>query len=367
MAGLNDLLADKETTSTQLPDWYNAAAQQSLLGAQQAFNQVPGAAQTVGQQAVNQISGAANPFGQAQDALSHIASGAANPWMTSSEGQLTPDTSTNMGALFQSQRDYLQRMLPEIQAQPDAASIGSGNFGSLRGQTARDTALGNAISKMNSDQFQAAQQAQTQGVQAGSALANTGNLYGDTALKLAQFQQTAPFSGVLSYNKALGGIDLPKTTSKQMQYSPLGQADAIGKFIGSAGASSFLDKFGITGANAGEKAANIISKLTGGALGNSAATLGGGALPAGAVRLPSGAIQWPSGEQGGSITRMNDGSLNVLHGDGTTEMFDARGNSLGNLASDADIYGTPSYDLGGGDTSWIDDTNWSQYSGSSEE
>lgn len=277
MAGLSDLLADKETKTTTLPDWYTSAAQQSLQGAQQAFSQTPQAQNTVGQLAVNQFAGAQNPFTQGQDILTQVGQGAANPWMTTDSGEVVPDTSTNLGGLFQSQRDYLEQMLPGMTSRADAGAIGSGNFGSLRGLTARNQVVSDAIAKMNADQYTAANQANTQAIQAGSALSNLGGAYGDQALKLAQFQQASPFSGVLAYNKALSGLTVPTTVTDTTQYSPLGQATAIGKFFGTPAAQELGKQLGLTGTTAGSLTSDFISKLISG--GKNLIGGGGGGLP----------------------------------------------------------------------------------------
>lgn len=297
MPGLSDLLADKETKTTTLPDWYTNAAQQSLQGAQQAFAQTPQAQNTVGQQAVNQFSGAQNPFLQGQDILTQVGQGAANPWMTTDSGQVVPDTSTNLGGLFQSQRDYLEQMLPGMTARADAGAIGSGNFGSLRGLTARNQVVGDALAKMNADQYNAAQQANTQAIQAGSALGNIGTGYSDQALKLAQFQQASPFAGVLAYNKALGGLNVPQTVTDTTQYSPLGQAKALGGFFGSKEGAALGAQLGLTGSTAGSLTSDFISRLISGGRN----LLGGG----------SGGLPEPSTDGWN-----NDGGLYVQPGEG---------------------------------------------------
>lgn len=244
MAGLNNLISNTAQQTTTLPTWFDTAQQNVVNQAGQAFGAAPSAQNTVGQQAVNALSGPTNAFTQAGGTLQQIASGAANPWITNAQtGQVTPDTSTAMGGLFQAQNQQLQQLMPNVTAQPLAGSIGSGNFGSLRGQTAVNKAMGDAQAQLASQQMQAALQNQATGVNAGSAAGNVAQQNINNLLTTGQYQQAAPFTNVSNYGKVLGGIQAPTTVSNQTQLSPLNQyAGLYSMLAGSGGNTGLLSK-----------------------------------------------------------------------------------------------------------------------------
>jgi hypothetical protein len=246
MAGLNNIISNTAQQTTTLPGWFDTAQQNVVSQAGQAAAAAPGPQNTVAQGAVNALSGPTNAFSQAGGTLQNIASGAANPWITSPTGQVTPDTNTALGGLFQAQNQQLQQLMPNIQAQPNANAIGSGNFGSLRGQTAVDKATADAIAQMNASQYQAALQNQSTGVQAGSAAGNVAQQGINNQLTVGQYQQAAPFTNVSNYGKVLGGIQAPTTVSNQTQLSPLNQigglaslgSGVLGQLFGTAGSTA---------------------------------------------------------------------------------------------------------------------------------
>jgi hypothetical protein len=229
MAGLNNLLSDTQQTTTTLPSWYDAAQQQVVGQGVSAFNQAPQMGQTVAQGAINQLQpGAANPFTQAQSSLQQISSGAANPWITDSSGQVSPNTNTAMGGLFAAQNQQLQQMMPNYTAPTQGANIASGNFGSLRGQTAYNKAMGDAMAELNTKQMQAALQNQQTGVQGAQQLGNVTNQGISAAMNVGKEQQNAPFTNVGNLASLLGTIQAPATVSSQKQLSPLGQMTTLG-------------------------------------------------------------------------------------------------------------------------------------------
>ena len=234
MAGLNNLLSDTTTKSTTLPSWMNTAQQnvvnQALTGAQN----VPNLQNTVAQGAINQLNNqATNPFTQAQGTLGQIASGAANPWIVNQQtGQVTPNTSTALGGLFQAQNQQLQQLAPNIMAQPTAAGIGSGQYGSLRTQTAADKALADAQAQLFSQQNTAALNNQQTGVQAGTAMGNVGSQYGTSAGALANLQQTSPLAAASNLGKIIGGLTTGSDVISSTQMSPLSQVGSIGSALG---------------------------------------------------------------------------------------------------------------------------------------
>jgi hypothetical protein len=252
MAGLNNIISNTAQQTTTLPTWFDTAQQNVVNQAGQAAAAAPTPQNTVAQGAVNALSGPTNAFSQAGGTLQNIASGAANPWITSSTGQVTPNTDTALGGLFQAQNQQLQQLMPNIQAQPTANAIGSGNFGSLRGDTAVDKATADAIAQMNAAQYQAALQNQATGVQAGSAAGNVAQQGINNQLTVGQYQQAAPFTNVSNYGKVLGGIQAPTTVSNQTQLSPLNQiAGLITAAGGATGTGGILNALGVPGGLAG--------------------------------------------------------------------------------------------------------------------
>jgi hypothetical protein len=227
MAGLNNLITNTAQQQTTLPTWFDTAQQNVVSQAGQAMNAAPTPQNTVAQQAVNQLSGPTNAFTQAAGTLQNIASGAANPWITSANGQVTPNTNTAMGGLFQVQNQQLQQLMPNITAPVQGANIAGGNFGSLRGETAVNKAMGDAQSKLFADQMQAALQNQQTGVAAGTGVGNITNQGLQNLLTTGQYQQAAPFTNVSNYGKVLGGITAPTTVSNQTQLSPLNQIGGL--------------------------------------------------------------------------------------------------------------------------------------------
>ena len=111
-SGLNNLLTDTQQVQTTLPSWYDQAQQNIVNRAGTALGAAPSFQNTVGQNAVNTLQGNNNPFTQGQTALNTIATGAANPWITSSTGQVTPNTATPLGGLFAAENQQLNQLLP---------------------------------------------------------------------------------------------------------------------------------------------------------------------------------------------------------------------------------------------------------------
>ena len=117
MAGLNSLISNQGVQTTTLPAWFDAAQQNLVNQATQAYQAAPTMQNTVGQQAVNQLSGPTNAFTTATGTLQDIASGAASPWLTDASGNVTPNTATPLGGLFAAQNQQLNQLLQKF---PDA-------------------------------------------------------------------------------------------------------------------------------------------------------------------------------------------------------------------------------------------------------
>ena len=235
MAGLSDFITNTANQTTTMPAWYDTAQQNIVSQAGTAAGAMPSLQNTVAGQAINNLQGANNPFMQAQSTLGQIGAGAANPWITdASTGQVTPDTSTAMGGLFQAQNQQLQQTMPNYTAPVQGANIAGGNFGSLRGQTAVNKAMGDAQANLFAQQMQAALQNQQTGVQAGTGLGTVGG-QGTTAMTtLGQAQQSDPFTAAANYGKIVGGIQAPTTVANRTQLSPLNTIGSLAT-AGSAG------------------------------------------------------------------------------------------------------------------------------------
>jgi hypothetical protein len=228
MAGLSDFITNKAQQTTSMPAWYDTAQQNVVSQAGTAAGQAPTLQNTVAGQAISNLQGPQNPFLQAQGTLGQIASGAANPFLTDpTTGQVTPDTSTAMGGLFQAQNQQLNQLMPQYTSPVTGASVGSGQFGSLRGQTAYNKAMGDAQAALFAQQMQAALQNQQTGVSASTGMGDVGAKGTQAMTTLGQAQQSDPFVAAANYGKILGGIQSPITTENVTQLSPLNQINSI--------------------------------------------------------------------------------------------------------------------------------------------
>jgi hypothetical protein len=227
MAGLNNIISNTAQQTTTLPTWFDTAQQNVVNQANTALSSAPTPQNTVAQGAVNQLSGPTNAFTNATGTLQNIASGAANPWITDASGKVSPNTNTAMGGLFQAQNQQLEQLMPNVTAPVTGANVATGNFGSLRGDTAYNKAIGDAIAQMNTQQYQAALQNQATGVNAASGAGNVAQQGINNALTVGQYQQAAPFTNVSNYGKVIGGIQAPTTVSNQTQISPLNQIGGL--------------------------------------------------------------------------------------------------------------------------------------------
>ena len=262
--GLNNLLESSNQVQTTLPSWYDAAQQNIVNQAGAAQGQAPAFQNTAAQGAVNTLQGNANPFNQAQGTLNQIATGAANPWITDASGNVTPNTNTAMGGLFAAQRQQLNQLMPTTLAPAQAGAIGSGNFGSLRGQTAVDTAKTNAFDVLAAQQMAAALQNQQQGVSAGSALGSVGAQGITSGLTTGAAQMNAPFQSANNYANLVNAVSVPATVTQQNQESPLQMLSTLTGVPAAAG--NLLGSLGITGSSFGGLGNSIMNSL---GLGNS--------------------------------------------------------------------------------------------------
>lgn len=287
MAGLNDFLTGTTTKATTLPGWYDTAQQNLVNTAQTQAGQVPQLQNTVAGQAINNLSGAQNPFFTAQNQLQTIgANASANPWLVSDTGQVSPNTGTALGAQFAAQEQQLNKILPSLTGPAQAAAIGSGNFGSLRGQTAVDVAKASALADMQQKQMQAYQQAQQTGVQAGTGLSNVGAQGTSTMTTLGQAQQASPLTATADLAQILSSVKAPASVTSSQQMSPLAMIGSIGSLAG--------------GTNSG--LSSIIKSLSGGQYSSLADAIGkglGGLISGGST--PSGSIPIDTDLGGGTV------------------------------------------------------------------
>ena len=284
MAGLSDFITNKAQQTTSMPSWYDTAQQNIVNQAGAAVGQSPSLQNTVAGTAISNLSGAQNPFLQAQGTLGQIASGAANPFITNAEtGQVTPDTSTAMGGLFQAQNQQLDQLMPNYRAPVQGANIASGNFGSLRGETAVNKAMADAQAQLFAQQMQAALQNQQTGVSASTGLGTVGKEGTAAMTALGQQQQTDPFVGAANYGKIVGGIQSPTTVENVTQLSPLNQ---IGALIGAGtGIYNALN----TGGGLTRFFGNLLDNFNGRSVEgiNYGPTPGGGNIDVGSGTLPA--------------------------------------------------------------------------------
>ena len=330
MAGLNSLLSDTQQTTTTMPSWYDAAQQKIVSQGASALQNAPTMGQTVAQGAIHQLEPGNNPFVTAGATMQGIASGAANPWITDAHGQVKPNTNTAMGGLFQAENQQLNQLLPSTTAPAQGNAIASGNFGSLRGQTAVDKAKADAFSTLNAQQLAAALQNQQTGVSAGTAVGNLANQNINASMNVGQAQMNEPFQNIGNYASLIGTLQAPTTVSSQKQLAPLGQLSTIGN--AATGALSGLS--GLANSTAGK---NILNSLgLGGLFGTSgsSANAGSGLSIDSQGNLSTGT--YPTAD-GGTITINGDGSKSIKAPDGTVQNFDPSGNAF----NDATNSGNP--------------------------
>jgi hypothetical protein len=344
MAGLNSLISDQGIKTTSMPSWYDAAQQKAVTGATNAFGSAPALQNTVAGQAINTLQGPNNPFTQAQGTLQQISSGAANPWITNpTTGQVTPNTNTAMGGLFEAQNQQLQQILPDIAGKATAAGIGAGQFGSLRSETARDKAVADAQANMLTAQMQAALQNQQTGSQAAANLGTVGNQGITAETNLGQLQQSDPYANAAALTKILGGLSVGNTVTNQTQYSPLAQVTSLGSAM----------QGGLNALNSTKAGASLLSKM-------GLTNLLPGSANSPGTDIGGGTMRYPL-EGGGSVLLNPDGSKIITDAAGKTTYYDTKGDFFDPTGPDVIPPSDPGYDLSGGDTSWIDDTDWSLF------
>jgi hypothetical protein len=225
MAGLSNMLTNKDITTETLPSWFTNAQQQAVSAISNV--QAPAVADTAAQSAINAFGANTSPFGSAQSTLESIGSGAANPWLASGQ----PNTATPMGGLFAAQTEQAKQFMPEIDTAQTARNIAGGDFGSAMNLGGVSRARSNFLTDLYQKQMQSALQNQQTGVAAGSALGNVGNQLVQSALNTGTFEQNAPYASALNLANVVGKLQAPKTTTKSMDLGFLNQLGALGSLM----------------------------------------------------------------------------------------------------------------------------------------
>ena len=237
MAGLNEYLTDTQVAKETMPSWFSTAQENLVKGATEA--KAPAIGETTAQKAID-VFGTKGPFGSAQTTLEAIGSGAASPWITTTDATgrttVTPDVSTPMGGLFSAQQQYLNQILPDISAAETAKSIAGGGFGSSMNLSAVERAKAAAAADLFQKQMSAALQGQQTGVQAASNLGTLGSQLAKGALETGTFEQAYPYANLINLSNIYGrlGPYTGKTTETSKELSLLGQIGALGQLFSGA-------------------------------------------------------------------------------------------------------------------------------------
>jgi hypothetical protein len=209
MAGIFDT---SKTTSTALPSWFTNAQQNIAGTAGTVYGATPAPGETALKGVGETFNTAQNPFTTAMGGLQDVYQGISTPFDASGQ----PNPASPLGSLFASQYAKLDQILPQITAKEGAAGIGSGNFNSLRGQTANAAARAGALTTLTEQQNQALLNAQTQGIQALQGIGNIGSQYGTTGINLANTQMLGGLPSLAKYSDIVNnmGAYAPKTVEE---------------------------------------------------------------------------------------------------------------------------------------------------------
>jgi hypothetical protein len=244
MSSFDSLISGNTSQTTSMPSWYDQAQQDLVKQAKLGAGAAPGLNQTVAGQAINNLSGPNNPFMMGQNYLNQAAYGAANPWITNPDGSVSPNTATPLGGLFAAQREDLTKNLPYITTPADASSISGGNFGSLRGISAADSAITKAQADLNAEQMKAGLQNQSNLINAGTALGNIGAQGTATMSTLGELQRSAPLATVAQLSQILRNVNAPTTVTQNYRAPLAGQINAVKGLGQQLGISDLLGKIG---------------------------------------------------------------------------------------------------------------------------
>ena len=192
-----------KSTTTTLPSWFTSAQENIADAAPTVYGAATDPSKTVASGLISNLnSQTANPFTTAISGLQTAQSANLNPFLSTG----APDTSTPLGALFASQNAKLDQLLPQITSQVGAGGIGTGNYNSLRGQTATETARAGALTSLNEQQNKALMDAMGQSIQAGNVLGNVGAQYGTTALNTATQEMMGGLPALSKYSDIINAM-----------------------------------------------------------------------------------------------------------------------------------------------------------------
>jgi hypothetical protein len=152
-----------------------------------------------------------------------------------------------MGGLFAAQDQQLRHLIPQTVAPADAGAIANGQFGSLRGDTAADTAITNAQANLTAQQMNAALQNQQTGVNASTGLGNVGAQGTSAETTLGQIQQNAPMTAVADFANVLNTIKSPTSTTQSYTIPLAAQVGGLQALYGTG--SSLLNGLATAGKN----------------------------------------------------------------------------------------------------------------------
>jgi hypothetical protein len=217
---LEDLSTATSKTTTSMPSWYNQAQQQAITGATSAASAAPALQNTAAQTAVDMFSNAAtNPYMQGQQVLGQIAQGAVNPFTTTTDAAgnmiTAPNVSTPMGGLFAAQQQYLNELMPSIDATATAPYLAGGGFGSRMNLSALGQARSQAANELFKNQMQSALSGQQIGASAASGLGNIGTQQLEGALKTGTYETSQPFASSQNLAAILSQINPQKTQTTE--------------------------------------------------------------------------------------------------------------------------------------------------------
>lgn len=201
------------TTTTTLPSWFSTAQQNIATQAPQTYGATTAPGNTVASGVINTLnSPTANPFTTAISGLQSAQTANANPFLESG----APNTASPLGGLFAAQNAKLDQILPQITSQAGAGGIATGNYGSLRGQTAVDTARAGALTTLAEQQNKAYMDAMQQSIQAGQALGNVGSQYGTTGVNVANQEMMGGLPTLAKYSDIINamGANIDKTAEE---------------------------------------------------------------------------------------------------------------------------------------------------------
>jgi hypothetical protein len=237
-----------------------------------------------------------------------------------------------MGGLFAAQQQELNQFMPEYGAGAEASAIGSGGFGGLRGQTAVQKARGDAFSKLNAQQLQAALTNQSTGAAAAANLGNVGQQGINAAMNVGQTQMNAPFNNLANYSNLISSMPVPTTTQSQVQYSPLSQIGAVSNVLSGSGAASGLSNLLFGTAESGTKGTAGYKEAGKGLFGSGGLGNVIGGAGTDLWRYVKGIGVDSTGtfplDGGGEITINEDGTQYIKDANGVGTYYDASGNPM---------------------------------------